>query len=103
MARKSKKQLQREMAEEMIRCLNRAYQSDPDAIVALINNRVPCNEALEKDPHVMVADSLVSNRSLVGPMGLLNGVLQAAGLPRIAMQSRNRKMIGFILFPKDLK
>lgn len=65
--------------------LNDAFQRDPAAIHALVCNRVPCNDALMQHPTVVVQGSRVGVPGYsIGALGLVNGVLTAAGLPRVA-------------------
>ncbi len=66
-------------------CLNTAFQADPNAIHALIVNRVPCNKALADHPDVVVDNPPVieGEHYSVGALGLVNGILTANGLPRI--------------------
>lgn len=69
--------------------LDEAFRRDPEAIHAMISNRVPCNTALANDPFVVVEENQVLRSSAVphytvGALGLINGVLAAAGLPLVA-------------------
>lgn len=65
--------------------MNRAFTSDPDAIHALMVNRVPCNQKLADDPTVVVDKSMVNpNGWSVGVVGLINGILGDLGLPLLA-------------------
>lgn len=62
--------------------LTAAFARDPAAIHALIVNRVPCNQSLADDPHVVVdANRVLPGAYTVGAMGLVNAVLPALGLP----------------------
>lgn len=86
-----------------VAALNAAFEADPNAIHALVCNRVPCNEALADDPFVVVEAPAPLNtghrltdapQSLqmprphyqVGALGLINAVLAANGLPLIAVK-----------------
>jgi hypothetical protein len=72
--------------EKVLECLNIAFENDPNAVHALIANRVPCNERLADHPTVEVAASNVEGLHFnVGALGLINGVLVALGLPKVAM------------------
>lgn len=66
--------------------LQRAFEADPNAMHALVCNRVPCNQALADDPDVIVDKSPVLRgcHFSVGMMGVLNGVLVACDLPRVS-------------------
>lgn len=66
--------------EQVIEVLNRAFRVDPNAIHALICNRVPCNEDLMEDPTIGVESPGPINGEephafQVGALGLLNGCL----------------------------
>jgi len=66
--------------------LQRAFEADGNALQALISHRVPCNQNLADDPLVQVSlDRILSQPVfLISTIGLVNAVLQASGLPRIA-------------------
>lgn len=69
-------------------CLNAAYNSDPNAIHALMVNRVPCNIDLAiDDPYVQCHrnKALPEMEFTVDALGLINAVLSANGLPKVAM------------------
>jgi hypothetical protein len=69
-----------------VEALNAAFAADPNAIHALMVNRVPCNQALADDPFVQVdiPPVLAPGNFQVGAIGLINGVLAANGLPLVA-------------------
>ena len=91
-----------------VECLNSAFAADPNAIHALMVNRVPCNQALADHPHVVVDNPPVidGHHFSVGALGLVNGVLTANGLPRIGAkfepmpsdQEGRFKIVGFADF-----
>lgn len=60
------------VAERIVRVLNRALMADPNAIQALIDNRVPCNRELADDPEIQVGTQ--DNGFEVGMLGILNGI-----------------------------
>lgn len=67
--------------------LNRAFASDPDAIHAIICNRVPCNAALADDPSVVVDKSIVSDVGWnVGMIGIINGILIEMDAPLVGVK-----------------
>lgn len=75
------------MTDAAIRCLNNAYKRDPNAIHALVANRVPCNKGLADDPVVQVSSTPVENGGYnVGMLGVINGILASMGLPLLAGQ-----------------
>ncbi len=76
------------MAESVaVEVLNDAFQRDPAAIDALIINRVPCNQALADHPEVIVEQNPVLENGgfTVGALGLLNGVLTALAIGKVAV------------------
>lgn len=93
-------------------CLNSAFAADPNAIHALIVNRVPCNQALVDHPQIYVdmltvVDSSMAQATL---LGVLNGVLVANGLPRVATkwttesdEQGRRKLLGFCDYAEDIQ
>jgi hypothetical protein len=62
------------LAEEFARVLNRALESDPDAISKLFSYRVECNDKLADDPtiQVRVRDG---EHPTVGAFGVIAGLL----------------------------
>jgi len=56
--------------------LNEALERDPQAITALVNLRVPCNERLAGHPLIRVG--VHGGETRVGVLGLLNGALGAS-------------------------
>jgi hypothetical protein len=60
---------------QAVELLNEAFTMDPEALTALTNNRVPCNEALADHPTIQVLDEDGSPK--VGLLGILNGIFGA--------------------------
>jgi len=92
---------------DTVDCLNAAFAADPNAIHALLVNRVPCRAALADDPYVQVNDSPVLDPGSfqVGALGLINGILAANGLPLVASkwgdtvdEQGRHKLLGFCLY-----
>lgn len=96
---------------DTVDCLNAAFAADPNAIHALLLNRVPCNQSLADDPYILVdaAQTLPAGFFQVGALGLVNGVLAANGLPLVAVQfsesvdiEGRHKILGFCRYePKE--
>lgn len=86
-----------------VEVLQRAFDADPNAIHALVVNRVPCNQSLADDPYAVVeaARVLPQTHWQVGALGLVNAVLAANGLPLVAAkfsepaEDGSRQMAGF--------
>ncbi len=77
------------MQAKILRSLNEAVEQDAAAIQTLIGQRVPCNEALADHATIQCGLQHPAAGELgwtVGPLGLINGVLGAAGIPLIAAQ-----------------
>lgn len=60
--------------------LNRAFAADPNAIHALVCNRVPCNDDLAEDPTIVAEYPRPINDTQptlfqVGALGLINGII----------------------------
>lgn len=78
--------------KNVLKCLNSAYKADPNAISTMLINVVPCNQKLIAHPDVIVETDIGPNRmATVRALGLINGVLTAAGLPRIATKWSDTK------------
>lgn len=75
-----------EAFQTMLRVLNEAFASDPDAMHALICNRVPCNEALANHPtvQVQVVPRPTGMRFAVGMLGVLSGLSETLTGKRVA-------------------
>ena len=91
--------------------LQRAFETDPNAMHALTVNRVPCNQALADDPYVIVDNPPVLGRThfSVGMIGVLNGILVGLDLPRVAYKlddevdaEGRHRFLGFCDVPGDV-
>jgi hypothetical protein len=68
-----------------VAALNEAFARDPQAMHALLTNRIPCNRDLADDPFVVVeVNRVLDDAQTVGALGLVNGVLSATGQPLVA-------------------
>ena len=92
------------ISEAMVDCMQSAFVADPNAMHSLVCNSVPCNQALADHPHVVVNDVPVLTSVLyrVSLMGVISGILDAAGLPKIAhkwsepiYEDGGREFLGF--------
>ena len=61
-----------QIAARIINVMKRALAADPEAVRALIETRVPCNDALANDPTIQVVDD--AGVTKVGLLGILNGI-----------------------------
>jgi hypothetical protein len=59
--------------------LNRALLADHDAVLELVNARVPCNLSLAKDPTIQVAADGDAGPYRVGLLGIVNGIFGIDG------------------------
>jgi hypothetical protein len=60
--------------DAIIALLNSALAADRAAVSALVEQRVPCNEALRDHPTIQVAVN--DGQSYVGLLGMFNGLFQ---------------------------
>lgn len=58
---------------ELLDLLNEAARQDPDAVLALMLTRVPCNELLSGHPTIQTG-ARSGGGFEVGPLGILNGL-----------------------------
>lgn len=71
---------------QILGCLNSAFKADPGGMHCLMCTRVPTNQEMLDHPHVMVRREGVADYKSLGPLGVINGLLSAAGLPIVALQ-----------------
>lgn len=96
--------IDREIVEDaMVGILNKAFEADPGAMHALLCNVVPANQAVADMPHVVV-NGLLPPFTTLGMLGVINGMLSAAGLSKIASmwsaetdEDGRSKLLGFQL------
>lgn len=88
------------MSQKTIDMLNNAFKSDPNAVHALIFNRIPCNRALANDPCVNVDLALVLEQEhfQVSCLGLINGIMRANNMPLIAAKFSEKNKDGRSMF-----
>lgn len=91
-----------ECVNRVLDTLNSAFQCDPLAIHCLTSNRTPCNTDLANHPQVVVMqEKLDGSFYSVSALGLLNGVMDALGLPRIAAKWEDGKLLGFCVYKEQ--
>lgn len=81
------------MTLNIIDLLNSAFKADPNAMHALMVNRVPCNMALADHPDIIVEKVLASDEDLfqVGLLGIINGIMHVNNLPLVAIKFTDEK------------
>lgn len=81
------------MTLNIIDLLNSAFKADPNAIHALMVNRVPCNIVLADHPDIIVDKVLTLDEDLfqVGVLGIINGIMHANNLPLVAIKFADEK------------
>lgn len=93
-----------------VECLQTAFEADPVAMYALTTNRVPCTQALADHEFVIVDQPpvLQSGSEMVGMMGVLNGILSAMAIPKIAYKMSEQrdedgrsKFLGFTTYQEQ--
>jgi len=70
--------------EQAVKILNEALERDPEAIVHLMNLRVPCNERLAGHATIQATGTTEGYR--LGILGLLNGILTGGTTSTIGAQ-----------------
>ncbi len=71
--------------QRVLDCLNSAFKVDPLAIHWLMANRMPCNKSLANHTHIQCRLHNIDGECYTtSALGILNGVLAAAGLPLVA-------------------
>lgn len=94
------------LVRKAIESLNEAFKADPKAVWTLMNAYTPCNEALADHPTVQVISKEVEGKETftVGPLGLINGVVEAALGHRICIMTSDenekgqRTLLGFDIY-----
>lgn len=79
------------VADRIIEVMNRALAADPDAVNALIECRVPCNDALRDDPEIQVL--VEDGKASVGLLGILSGLTGTLG-----PEAGDKKGFGRVVF-----
>ena len=78
--------------QSVLDCLNTAYSADPRAISTLMCNLTSCNKKLVDHPHIVVQSNVgLCSMDAVSTLGMINGVLTAAGLPRVTIKWSDKK------------
>ena len=90
----------KEVVNTFLRVLNEANLLDPNAIKALVNNRVPCNEKLAEHKTIQVNGEI--GMAQVGLLGVINGICDALVGCRIAIfQADPDTIVKFIEFTSE--
>lgn len=91
--------------EKVLECLNEAFKNDPDAVHALICNRVPCNQKLADHPTVQVGQNpcIENGTWTVGMLGFINGILGAIEIPLVAAKWEDGRLIGFSDYESQMR
>lgn len=77
-----------------IKVLNDAFKLDPKAMQALVELRIPCNQALCDHPTIQV-----TNDGKVGLVGIINGILEELTKLRLGFEHVDGKLTGFVAVP----
>lgn len=72
------REIRRKLPTHLQGVMNRLLTLDPEAIEALVDKRVECNEAMTEDRTVQVQHTQGVNR--LGVLGVLNAILGDAGV-----------------------
>ena len=92
----------------VLRVLNEAYRADPDALHALICNRVPCNLELADHPSIQVTQNGVVGKNTyhVGLLGVINGIIEPITKRKVAVKfsapeaGKTARVEGFVEYIK---
>jgi hypothetical protein len=89
--------------DEAIQALNSMLAADPEAMLALVEARVPCNDALANHPTCQVGGD--KGAYAVGMLGVLNGIFgkDEAGWGYIAAELGGGKLVRFKRTPQTEK
>ncbi len=79
---------------DILSCLNDALQRDPQTIANLVRLRLLCNDELADHPTITVMKPDYCEH-VVGLVGIINGILEAAGLDKIMLVYQNDKLVKF--------
>lgn len=63
-----------DVVDRICKIVNIAIESDPSAMRALFENRVPCNQRLAEDPEIQVIKENDDVGYTIGVLGLLSGI-----------------------------
>lgn len=95
-----------ELAHKVIAFLNELLKVDPEAMTALVETRVPCNQALREHPTVQVAVNDETGQAAVGMLGILNGLVgvddDGWGFVTVKLDD-NKQVTEFLLTPPRYK
>lgn len=81
--------------------LNSAIGCDKDAMHALVETRVPCNDLLADHTSICVTESAEGGGCEVGLLGVLNGILEPLTEERIAaVYTADGKLAQFIIYQR---
>ncbi len=87
-----------ELSQIAVNILRDVKRLDPEAFASLVAFRTKANEKLAAHPNIQVS---AGRSSQVGIIGILNGILTAAGQPKIAAIVDNDTIVGFTVLEQD--
>jgi hypothetical protein len=99
-----------QLAQRIVAFLNELTAIDPEAMLALVESRVPCNAALVGHPTVQVVSGPLPDTFTVGILGILNGLCGVhsngwGGIAGVADRPESpapRCCRGFVVLRKDM-
>lgn len=71
-----------ETTQKVVESFNAALKDDHDAIESLLEYRIP-GKFPDDNPSTLIVEETWPGRLTIGALGLVNGALIAAGLPRV--------------------
>lgn len=90
----------KEIVNTFLRVLNEANLLDPNAVKALVNNRVPCNQKLARHKTIQVNGEI--GMAQVGLLGVINGICDALVGCRVAAVVNPDTIVKFIEFTSEV-
>jgi len=91
------------LTDQAVTIFDEFLKLSPDACNELVSLRVKASKELADHPTIQVAVSNGGASFKVGILGLVNGILEAAGHSRVAASFDNDKLVGFTKYvpPKN--
>jgi hypothetical protein len=73
------------IVQSMLDCLNEALKQDHKAVQKILEYRIPCSKDIADNKDIVVQENKESKIFTLGALGIINGMLNAADLPKICV------------------
>lgn len=70
--------------DQVLNTLNEAFKADPVTMELMLKQYIPCNGTLADHPTIQVVYDVKDIRFKVGPLGLINGIVERLTGERVA-------------------